>query len=89
MPGTILDTENSMIDTRASAFGEFSVVWGRRRSKRLETALISQISHSLGIAKQFGAELKAELRPPDSPFSQKKYLLGKLGDEEVNVWRLP
>ena len=52
MPDILRDIENSMIDTKVSAFRELSVVWGDEEvNKHWETALIYQMSQSLGIAK--------------------------------------
>lgn len=77
MPDTLLDAENSMTDTRASAFREFSVVLGRQRGKHRDAALIYQMSKSWEL-QRIVAEVQ-EWRPIGFLFSQKKHQVNLSG----------
>lgn len=77
MPDTLLDAENSMTDTRVSAFREFSVVWGRQRGKHREAALIYQMSKSWEL-QRIVVEVQ-EWRPIGFLFSQKKHQVNLSG----------
>ena len=77
VPDTMLDTEDSMTDTRVSTFRS-ARFYAETESKHWETSLISQMSKGLEIAEGVVAELKAAKRPLGFLFSQKEHLLGKL-----------